>query len=155
MGRAGNYDIKAEQGSDFNLYLEYQENNGTGITLNSYTASMQVRRSVVDTDALLWVSGTTVVGTTHLNRAVTGGGSTGEFDPTLATGGVLGTGGIRLDATSAGKSGSTGGILITIGTDTMKNVPAGRHFYDLELHSGKSAEKVLKGRFEVEGEVTR
>ena len=159
MGRAGNYDIKAEQGSDFNLYLQYQENSGTGVTLGLYKANMMVRRSVTDSNTLLWLSGSTVSNAEtsagiHA-RAVTGGGSTGHFDASLATGGVLGTGGIRLDVSSAGATGTTGGVLVTIGTETMKDVPKGRHYYDLEIVSGLSAEKILKGRFEVEGEVTR
>ena len=33
MGRAGNYDIIAEQGSDFSLYLQYLENAGTGVPM--------------------------------------------------------------------------------------------------------------------------
>jgi len=157
MGRAGNYDIVAEQGSDFSLYLQYLENGGTGVTLNAYQARMQVRRSTIDTGALLWVTGSTLVNSsTSHTRSVTGGGSTGEFTPTDATADqVLGTGGIRLDVSSAGASGTTGGILITIGADTMANVPIGRHIYDLEINSGSSAEKIVKGRFEVQGEVTR
>ena len=155
MGRAGNYDIIAEQGSDFSLYLSYQENAGTGFTLGLYQAEMQVRRSTIDTGALLWITGSTLVNSsTSHTRSVTGGGSTGEFTPAGATG-TLGTGGIKLDVSSAGASGTTGGILITIGADTMANVPIGRHFYDLEIVSGSSVEKLLRGRFEVEGEVTR
>ena len=156
MGRAGNYDIIAEQGSDFTLYMQYQENSGTGVTLDLYQARMQVRRSTIDTGALIWVSGSTVTNSsTSHNRSVTGGGSTGEFNPSLATGGVLGTGGIKLDVSSAGATGTKGGILVTIGADTMANVPIGKHIYDLEINSGKSAEKIIKGRFEVLGEVTR
>tara|TARA_Y100000310_G_C20101739_1_gene543031 strand:- start:57 stop:524 length:468 start_codon:yes stop_codon:yes gene_type:complete len=155
MARAGNYDITTEQGSDFSLYLSYQENSGTGVTLDLYQAQMQVRRSAIDTGALLWISGSTLVNssTSHV-RSVTGGGSTGEFTPAGATG-TLGTGGIRLDVSSAGASGTTGGILITVGADTMANVPVGKHIYDLEIHSGSSAEKIISGRFSVSREVTR
>jgi hypothetical protein len=157
MGRAGNYDINAEQGSDFTLYMQYQENAGTGVTLGLYQARMQVRKSTIDTGALLWVTGSTVTNssTSHKN-AVTGGGSTGEFTPTDATADqTLGTGGIKLDVSSAGATGTTGGILVTIGADTMANVPVGNHVYDLEIHSGSSAEKVISGRFKVTGEVSR
>jgi hypothetical protein len=157
MGRAGNYDIITEQGSDFSLYLQYLENAGTGVTLNAYQARMQVRRSTIDTETLLWVTGSTLVNSsTSHTRSVTGGGSTGSFTPTNATADqILGTGGIKLDVSSAGASGTTGGILVTIGADTMANVPIGRHIYDLEINSGSSAEKIIKGRFEVQGEVTR
>tara|TARA_Y100000034_G_C6840781_1_gene380365 strand:+ start:104 stop:568 length:465 start_codon:yes stop_codon:yes gene_type:complete len=154
MGRAGNYDIVAEQGSDFTLYMQYQENNGTGVTLDLYKARMQVRRSAVDTGYLLWVSGSTVTNSsTSHTRSVTGGGSTGEW--TSDTGGVLGTGGIRLDVSSAGATGTTGGILVTIGADTMANIPVGKHSYDLEIHSGSSVEKIISGKFNISREVTR
>lgn len=156
MARAGNYDIIAEQGSDFTLYMSYQENAGTGVTLDLYQAQMQVRRSAIDTGYLLWVSGSTpsnTAGFTLHTRSVTGGGSTGEW--TGNTGGVLGTGGIKLNVSSAGATGTTGGILVTIGADTMANVPVGRHVYDLEIHSGSSAEKIISGKFDVSREVTR
>ena len=60
-----------------------------------------------------------------------------------------------MDVSSAGATGTTGGILFTIGADTMANVPVGNHVYDLEIHSGSSAEKVISGRFRVTGEVSR
>jgi hypothetical protein len=154
MARAGTHDIFVEQGGSFTLHMNYQNNDGTGLTLDAYTAQMQVRRSAEDPQMLLWVSGTTASYTTgnpH-SGSVTGGGDTGEF----STGsGVSGTGNITLDVTVSGATGSTGGILVTIDADTMANVPAGRHVYDIELYKGNTTNKLLKGRFEVEAEVTR
>lgn len=154
MARAGTHDIFVEQGSTFTLHMNYQNNDGTGLTLDAYTAQMQVRRSAEDPQMLLWVSGTTasyVTGNPH-SGSVTGGGNTGEF----STGsGVSGTGNITLDVNVSGATGSTGGILVTIDADTMANVPAGRHVYDIELYKGNTTNKLLKGRFEVEAEVTR
>lgn len=150
---AGTYNIKAIQGDEFSLFLEYQESNGNGFTLDLYSAQMQVRRSVIDPGYLLWISGSTLTESVKHTRAVTGGGSTGEW--TGNTGGVLGTGGIQLDVSSAGASGTTGGILVTVGAATMVNVPIGRHHYDLEINSGSSAHTIVRGAFEVEGKVTR
>ena len=155
MARAGTYDIITDQGSSFSLHLEYQKNDGTGLTLDAYTAQMQVRRSAEDPDMLIWVSGTTADYSTGLpigSYGVTGGGTTGEF---TGTGGVAGTGYINMDVSLSGGTGHTGGILITIDAETMANVPSGRHFYDIELYKGNTTNKLLRGRFEVEAEVTR
>ena len=66
-----------------------------------------------------------------------------------------GTGGIMLNTSSAGAYNSTGGIYISIDSTTMANVPAGNHVYDLELVAGSTVDRILKGRFEVNAEVTR
>jgi len=155
MARAGTYDIKTDQGSSFLLHLAYQDNAGVGQSLNDYTSRMQVRRSPDDPDMLLAVTGTTADYTTGLpggSYGVTGGGTTGEF---TGSGGVAGTGYINLDVTAGGLTGSTGGILVTIDATTMANVPSGRHVYDLEIVAGVTVSKLLKGRFEVEAEVTK
>ena len=154
MARAGVYDIITEQGASFTLHLTYQDADSNGFTLDQYSAAMQVRRSPEDPDLLLWVTGSTAsltAGTPH-NGSLTGGGVTGEFGSTQ---GVSGTGNINLDVSASGATGSTGGILVTIDSNTMANVPTGRHFYDLEISSGNSVTKLVKGRFEVEAEVTR
>ena len=57
-----------------------------------------------------------------------------------------------------GNSGSqTGGILIIAGSTATSYVPSGRHMYDLELKYTPtgSTTRLLDGRFENEGEVTR
>ena len=51
--KSGNYDISVDQGSTFVFHLTYQDSAGTAIDLSSYSASMQVRRSTIDTDLLL------------------------------------------------------------------------------------------------------
>ncbi len=154
MARAGVYDITTEQGASFTLHLTYQDSDSNGFTLDDYKATMQVRRSPEDPDLLLWITGSTAsltAGTPHTG-SLTGGGSTGEFGSTQ---GVSGTGNINLDVSSGGATGTTGGILVTIDSNTMANVPSGRHFYDLEIYAGTSVTKLVKGRFEVEAEVTR
>ena len=151
---AGEYDIITEQGASFLLYLQYQQSDETGITLDAYTSSMQVRRSVEDDDLILHITGSTMDMATGLvhSGSVTGGGATGEFD---AGSGVAGSGQIKLDSSSSGATGTTGGILVTVDADTMANVPRGKHFYDLEIASGNTVNKVVRGRFEVIPEVTR
>jgi len=118
------------------------------VDLDNYTATMQVRRSFTSDSILLSITGGTVDG------GVIGGGSTGYF---TGTGGIHGTGGIVLNGTVSGVTGTTGGIYISVDHVTMKNVPRGRHFYDLELTNlgDSSVTRILKGRFEVDPEVTR
>jgi hypothetical protein len=149
--KSGKYDIQVDQGSTFVFHITYQDSAGTAIDLSGYTADMQVRRSVVDTDLILDISSAT---------GVTGGGTTGEFISGVSgpSGGGSAsnlTSGITLNGSLTGLGGITGGIYIEIDSDTMKNVPAGKHAYDLELNSSGTINKILSGRFEVEGEVTR
>lgn len=154
MARAGTYDITTEQGGDFTFHITYQNSSGAGLTLDKYKAAMQVRRSVDDPQMLMWVTGSTAnpANGNPYTGSVTGGGSTGEFG---ATTGVAGTGNITLGVSPAGATGTTGGILVTVDSTTMTNIPAGRHVYDLEIFSGSTVTKLVKGRFEVEAEVTR
>ena len=155
MARAGIYDITTDQGASFLLHIAYQNSDSVGLPLTDYTSKMQVRRSSDDPNLLLSVTGTTadyITGLPGGSYGVTGGGTTGEF---TGTGGVAGTGYINLDVDTSGATGSTGGILVTIDATTMANVPSGRHVYDLEIPAGITVNKLLRGRFEVEAEITR
>tara|TARA_Y100000593_G_scaffold82211_1_gene154281 strand:+ start:6242 stop:6697 length:456 start_codon:yes stop_codon:yes gene_type:complete len=150
--KSGKYDISVDQGSTFIFWMGYCDAAGASVDLGGYTASMQVRRSVVDTQLILDI---------HSDGGVTGGGTTGEFT-TGALSGPSGGGsaanlvsGITLNGSTVGVSGSTGGIYVFIDADTMKNVPAGNHHYDFELDFRGVVDKVISGRFEVEGEITR
>jgi hypothetical protein len=143
--KAGNYDITLDQGSTFIFHLTYQNSSGVAIDISSYTAAMQVRRSVIDNDLILDISS---------GGGVTGGGITGEFS---VGGGSASSSssGITLNGSTVGAAGTTGGLYISIDADTMKNVPAGNHRYDLELNNSGTINKILSGRFEVSGEITR
>jgi len=154
MSRAGQYDIVTDQGSNFTIHLAYQDDNGVGLTLDSWDARMQVRRSATDQQLILWITGSTVDNDTGdaWSTAVTGGGSTGEFG---ITGGVTGDGYLKIGVSSSGATGFTGGILINVQADTMANVPHGKHWYDLEIYNGTTVHKLIRGRFEVEPEITR
>ena len=152
---AGEYDILAEQGTTFKLSLTYKDSSDAVIDLEGQTGNMQVRRSVSDNQALLFLSGPTGSHVAPgIRGSLTGGGSTGEFT-TGTTQGQTGTGGVMLNTSSTGGTGTTGGIYIQIDSSTMANVPAGNHVYDLELVSGSSVTRILQGRFEVTAEVTR
>ena len=85
----------------------------------------------------------------------TGGGVTGEYTPGNTFAGVAGSGGITLNSSSAGATGTTGGILIQMDAATTKNLPRGRFFYDLEINQQGTVTKVISGRFEVLGEISR
>jgi hypothetical protein len=140
---AGRYDITTEQGTTFKLHLRYKDSNSNNVDLANFDSRLQVRRSAEDDQLILWV----------FEGGVTGPGSTGEF---VANGGVAGTGGITMNMSASGATGFTGGILIEVDADTMSNVPAGNHFYDLELvGSTGTVTRLIQGRFSVDREITR
>jgi len=143
--KAGQYDISVDQGSTFIFYLTYQDSSGVAVDLSTYTAAMQVRRSTVDPDLILDISSA---------GGVTGGGSSGEFSEGGGSA-SLASSGITLNSSSLGVIGTTGGVLIKIDADTMSNVPYGNHRYDFEFTNSGTVNKIITGRFEVEGQVTR
>ena len=137
---AGEYDIVSEQGTSFKLSLTYKDSTNSVIS---------------DTQALLSLTGVTGSHSgVGIRGSLTGGGSSAEFT-TGTTQGQTGTGGIMLNTSSTGGTGTTGGIYIQIDASTLSNVPAGNHVYDLEIVSGSSVDRLLQGRFEVTAEVTR
>tara|TARA_Y100001963_G_scaffold159946_1_gene266423 strand:+ start:857 stop:1309 length:453 start_codon:yes stop_codon:yes gene_type:complete len=147
-----NYNLKAEKGSNFTLHLRYLNDDETVVDLigSGYTAAMQVRRHPESTDTLL-------------NFASSNGPKWIFGQNGVTAGDTGGSGGIRLNASytggtasiNLGVSGSTGGIYITADSSTMKNVPTGNHFYEIDLLSGTTTLRLLEGRFEVVGNVRR
>mgnify|MGYP005839055473 CR=1 FL=1 len=137
------HDIVANQGETLNFHILYTDTSDSGIDLSGYTADMQVRRSFLGSSKLL-----------HLTSGPAGFtfGITAGF--TGSTGGI--TGGIFLNR-SVGNSGSlTGGILVIAGATATSFIPDGKHLYDLEIISPTgSTTRLLEGRFECPGEVTR
>ena len=67
---ASRYDIYAEQGTTFKLYMDYKYAGSTGINLNGFSGAMQIRRSAKEDNVLLYLTTT----------GVTGCGSTGYFN---------------------------------------------------------------------------
>lgn len=139
---AGHYDIHAEQGTTFQLYMLYRDAEKTPINLGNSTAELQVRRSRSSEQLLLHVT----------TDGVTGGGISGEW--VGATGGVAGVGGITLNE-DLEETETTGGISIRVDAETMQNIPDGRHFYDLEIRQGTVVDRLLEGRFIVDNGVIR
>ena len=139
------YNITANKGIDFTLYLRYLDENDSVVDLvgGGYTAEMQVRRfAESDTKLLQFIS--------------TNGGAS-VFGPSGLSGG---SGGIRLNSTftggiNDGMSGSTGGIYIFADASTMTNVPTGRHFYEVDIIQGSNILRLIEGRFEVIGNINR
>ena len=70
---AGRYDITAEQGATFKLFLEYQDSTGTAESLSGFTSRMDVKKYIGDSEHLLQITGSPSGG------GITGGGSTGFF----------------------------------------------------------------------------
>ena len=140
---ASRYDIQADQGATFKLHLHYKFSGGTGIDIGNFTGRMQVRRSSRDPNVILFLT----------QNGVTGGGVTGEFN---IGSGIAGVGGISFNTSIAGSTGYTGGILLRVDDSTMTNVPAVKHFYDLELRNSLGeVMRLMEGSFEVSREITR
>jgi hypothetical protein len=133
---SANYDITAEQGSDFNIHIRYLEENGTSVNLANHTAKMQIRRSY-EMDGILAVFTSSPFGATV--------GLTGSY------------GGITLNCSIAGATGFTGGILLEVKGSGMANMPIGKFVYDLQLSSitGGSIVRLIEGRFDSSPRVTK
>jgi len=148
---SANYDIKVDQGSTFIFNVSYLDSSESEVDLTNYSAELQVRKSMFTDKILLSATGNTSSG------SIIGGGSTGYFLSGTGSN-TVGSGGIFLNASTGGVTGSgsnTGGIHISVDATTMKNVPRGIHFYDLELTTGSVVTRILEGRFEVSSEITR
>ena len=144
---ASNYNINADQGSSFELYIEYQTSGSTAIDLAAYDARMQIRPSFTSSNVLLDFTGNTAT------TSLTGGGSTGYY--VAGTTGVSATGGILLNSSTGGVVGTTGGIYITADAVAMENILPGEHRYDLELVTGTTVVRILEGMFDIHPEVTK
>lgn len=150
---AVNYNLNADRGTDFVLHLQYIDNDDVPVDISGMTAEMQVRRHRSSGTTLIsWISS-----------------PTGDWDSSYATlydsvpgfiGATTGSGGIKLTSSYTGGTagntlGVTGGIWVIADPTTTANLPVGQHFYDLELYSSNTTVKLLEGRFEVKGNVTR
>ena len=141
---AARYDIYAEQGSTFKLWMEYKIRGGTGFNLTGFQGNLQVRRAPADDKAVLYLS----------NSGVTHGGNTGEF--TVGVDGVRGSGGITFNVASDAVTNYTGGIYISIDATSMTSTPAGKHFYDFEItNTSGEVMRLMEGAFTIPREITR
>ena len=140
---SANYDIPAEQGSDFSLHIRYLDENGNPIDLTNYAAKMQVRRSY-EMDGVLAVFTSSPFGVTVGNT----GGISGGY-----------VGGITMNCSTAGATGFTGGIFLTVTGSGMDNMPIGKFVYDLQIlgttGATGAATRLIEGRFDCSASVTR
>ena len=141
------HDIIAYQGNDFIFHVHYQDENGDGISVpsNTYSATMQVRRSTEASSILLNLTSTPYGSTQGCTAGITGGGA----GITACTGGIL------MNRSEGDTGGFTGGFYVFAGATAMGYVPKGRHLYDLEITATGGSTRLLEGRFECVGEITR
>jgi hypothetical protein len=135
------YDITANQGETLNLHVLYTDVNDTPIDLSSYLVEMKVKRTFLGDTSILHLYSGTAIGIT---AGITG-----------STGGI--TGGIILNRNANNSGSETGGILIIAGATASSYLPSGRHAYDIELkHTPTgSVTRLMEGRFDVTGEITK
>lgn len=137
------YDISIFQGETFNLHLLYLDTSDSSIDIPStaYSARLQVRRSS-DAKSILLDLTSSPYGCT---AGITG---SGVLDTSC-------TGGIKLNRNMGDTGDQTGGMYVFAGATAMGYVPAGRHFYDLQISATGETSQLIHGRFECDGEITR
>ena len=124
---AGKYSFVVEQGSTFELELQYKDSNNNPINLSDYQGRMQFRPSVDSTTIVASFSSTLSPDGTGINFS----GSNGTTPPTS------GSIGIYISATSSSAF-------------TFSEV-----VYDLEITSGSYVVRLLEGKARLSREVTR
>lgn len=148
---AGSYDLSMDQGENFYLHLEYLDTENTvaganPVDVRSYDLTkLQIRRAPSAKAILLSVGLT----------GCTSGGPTGEYVLGSSFEGLGGTGYILLGKDEEGTGSLTGGIYIFVSGDTTKYIPAGRHFYEVELSKSGDINKLVRGRMDVMAEIVQ
>ena len=131
------YDISLNRGSNYQLWLQYQNDDGIPVGLTGYNAKLTVSRYVTENVPVL------IADTKGLTYGYTGGITTG----------ISGPGGILLNTNFDGGY-NIGGMLILIGDTPTKNFNQGKYFYQLDLMIGNGttySQRLLQGRVNIEG----
>jgi len=136
------YQIIHYQGDTFVLQFTYTDENNAAINLAGASAEMHIRRSPQHNKLVCLVTDAYPQGAFGISGSdfEYGEGITGE------------TGGIILNY-----QGTTGSVYIEIDSNTVSNIPAARHFYDLQItfNDPYEVKTILNGTFELAREVTR
>lgn len=129
---AGKYNFVIEQGTTFQLNLQYKDSNGDPVDLSGFSGRMQIRPTVSSNTVYLTLSSSLNPDGTGLNFS----GSNNDQPPS---------------------SGSIG-IYIASCTSSMLTFD-GTAYYDLEIYSGSGAcpitTRLIEGQVQLSKEVTR
>jgi len=136
------YQIIHYQGDTFVLEFTYTDENNAPIDLADASAEMQIRRSPLHNKLVCQVTDAYPQGVFGISGS--------DFEYGYGTTG--GTGGIILNY-----EGVTGSVYIQIDAETVGNIPAARHFYDMQItfNDPYEVKTILNGTFELAREVTR
>lgn len=124
---AGKYSFVIEQGSTFQLELQYKDSTGTAVSLVGYSGRMQIRPSVTSDTVYLSLSSSLQADGTGINFS----GSNGSTPPT---------------------SGSIGIYISAVSSSALSFDQA---VYDLEIVSGSVVTRLIEGQVKLSKEVTR
>lgn len=127
------YDLAIDRGSNFDIWLQYLNENDVAVDLLNYSANMQLKRFRGAEFPLLFAS------KNGLTYGYTGGFTTG----------IGGIGGISLNTNYNGAT-MMGGIRISLDHTSTASLSSGKYFYDVKLLIGTTyAQKLLEGRIVV------
>lgn len=124
---AGKYSFVLEQGSTFNVEIQYKDATGSAIDLSNYSGKMQVRPTTASDTVYLTLSSSLNGDGTGLNFS----GSNGSTPP---------------------DSGSIGIFVSAASSSALDFTEA---VYDLEITSGSIVTRILEGKVKLSKEVTR
>lgn len=124
---AGKYSFVLEQGSTFDIEIQYKDTTGSAVDLSGYSGKMQIRPTIASETVYLTLSSSLNGDGTGLNFS----GSNGSTPPTS------GSVGIFISATSSSALNFTEAV------------------YDLEITSGSIVTRILEGKVKLSKEVTR
>ena len=131
-------DLSAIKGNNFNFLLSYYDENDAAISATFQKIEFKVFRSLPISDNLLMYAGLT--GVTYYVSGLSG---------------LSHDNAKRFIAPNKNENNatSTGSIFFKFESDIMDQLPAGRHFYNIEVFNGTTFSDMLsKGRFEMQNE---